>query len=156
MVKLKIGICFFEDGDKMLKKLNIIHLVLLIIILLIIPVVGFIKGFDTPTTFLTVLCTILLAHPLIYLIMMVIKEAKILSYDTPRFMPLCMVLTILLGCGIWYAFFHIEHIFEQKRLLWYSLVLLAFATPNVVVQILDKVVKNKKEYNNKQKFIQNK
>ena len=86
---------------------------------------------------------------------MVIKEAKLITYDTPRFMPLCMVLTILLGCAIWYAFFHIEHVFEQRRMLWYSLVLLAFATPNVVVNILDKVVKNKKD-DNKPKIIQNK
>ena len=138
----------------MLKKINIIHLVLLIIDLLIIPVIGFIYGFESPTTFLTVLLTVLLGHPLIYLVMMVIKEFKILSYDTPRFMPLCMVLTILLGCGIWYAFFHIEHIFEQRRLLWYALVLLAFATPNVLVQILDKVVKDKKD-DNKPKIIKN-
>lgn len=141
----------------MLKKLNIIHVTLLIIDLLVIPVIGFIYGFDTPTTFLTVLCTVLLGHPLIYLLMMVIKESKILEYDTPRFMPLCMVLTILLGCGIWYAFFHIEHVFEQRRMLWYSLVLLAFATPNVVVNILDMVVKRKKNNNDdKPKIIKNK
>jgi hypothetical protein len=142
-------------GDKMLKKLNIIHLILLIIDVLVIPVIGFIHGFETPTTFITVLVTVLLAHPLIYLIMMVIKEAKILTYDTPRFMPLCMVLTILLGCVIWYAFFHIEHVFERRRMLWYSLVLLAFAIPNVLVNILDRVVKNKKD-DNKPKIIRNK
>lgn len=138
----------------MLKKLNIIHLILLIIDILIIPVIGIIYGFDSPNTFVTVLSTILLAHPLIYLIMMIIKEAKVLEYDTPRFMPLCMVLTILFGCGIWYAFFHIEHIFEHKRLLWYSLVLIAFTLPNVIVNILDRVVKNKKD--NKPKIIRNK
>ena len=142
-------------GDKMLKKLNIIHLILLITILLIIPVIGFVKGFESPDTFITVLAVILLGHPLLYLIMMVIKEAKLITYDTPRFMPLCMVLTILLGCAIWYAFFHIEHVFEHRRMLWYSLVLLAFATPNVVVSILDKVVKNKKD-DDKPKIIQNK
>ena len=139
----------------MLKKLNIIHLVLLMIDLLIIPVVGFVKGFQTPDTFITVLVTVLLAHPLIYLIMMVIKEAKLITYDTPRFMPLCMALTIILGCVIWYAFFHIEHVFEHKRMLWYSLVLLAFTIPNVVVNILDRVVKDKKD-DNKPKIIQNK
>ena len=139
----------------MLKKLNIIHLVLLILILLVIPVIGFVKGFDSPDTFIAVLVIILFGHPLLYLIMMVIKEAKLITYDTPRFMPLCMVLTILLGCVIWYAFFHIEHVFEQRRMLWYSLVLLAFATPNVVVNILDRVVKDKKD-DNKPKIIQNK
>ena len=140
----------------MLKKLNIIHLILLIIDLLIIPVVGVIKGFASPDTFIAVLSTVLLAHPLIYLIMMVIKEAKLITYDTPRFMPLCMVLTILLGCAIWYAFFHIEHVFEHRRMLWYSLVILAFATPNVVMFILDKVVGNKKNDNNTPKIIRNK
>ena len=139
----------------MLKKLNIIHVILLIIDLLIIPVVGFVKGFLTPDTFLSVLVTLLLAHPLIYLIMMLIKEAKILTYDTPRFMPLCMVLTILIGCAIWYAFFHIEHVFEHRRMLWYSLVLLGLATPNVVVNILDKFFKNKNE-DDKPKIIRNK
>ena len=39
-------------GDKMLKKLNIIHIVLIVIDLLIIPVVGFLNGFDTPDTFI--------------------------------------------------------------------------------------------------------
>lgn len=141
-------------GDKMLKKLNIIHIVLIVIDLLIIPVVGFLNGFDTPDTFIATLTTVLLVHPLIYLIMMVIKEAKILEYDTPRFMPLCMVLTILLGCAIWYAFFHIEHVFEHRRLLWYSLVILAFALPVFIVNILDRVVKNKKD--NKPKIIRNK
>lgn len=139
----------------MLKKLNIIHTILLVIDLLIIPVIGFVSGFESPTTFITILLTILIGHPLIYLIMMVIKEAKILQYDTKRFMPLCMVLTILFGCGIWYAFFHIEHVFEQRRMLWYSLVILAFATPNVLVYILDKVVKNKKN-DDKPKIIRNK
>ena len=141
-------------GDKMLKKLNIIHIVLIVIDLLIIPVVGFLNGFDTPDTFIATLTTVLLAHPLIYLIMMVIKEAKILEYVTPRFMPLCMVLTILLGCAIWYAFFHIEHVFEHRRLLWYSLVILAFALPVFIVNILDRVVKNKKD--NKPRIIKNK
>ena len=70
-------------------------------------------------------------------------------------MTLCMVLTIIFGCGIWYAFFHIEHIFEHKRMLWYSLVLIAFATPNVVVNVLDVIVKNKKN-DNKPKIIKNK
>ena len=139
----------------MLKKLNIIHLILVIIDILIIPVVGFSKGFLTPNTFIAVLVTVLLAYPMIYLIMMLIKEAKILTYDTPRFMPLCMVLTIIFGCAIWYAFFHIEHVFELRRMLWYSLVLLAFAIPNVVVNILDRVVKDKKD-DNKPKIIQNK
>ena len=139
----------------MLKKLNTIHLILLVLILLVIPVIGFVKGFQSPDTFVTVLAIILFGHPLLYLIMMVIKEAKLITYDTPRFMPLCMVLTILLGCVIWYAFFHIEHVFEHRRMLWYSLVLLAFATPNVVMSILDKVVKNKKD-DDKPKIIQNK
>ena len=139
----------------MLKKLNTIHLILLVLILLVIPVIGFVKGFQSPDTFVTVLAIILFGHPLLYLIMMVIKEAKLITYDTPRFMPLCMVLTILLGCVIWYAFFHIEHVFEHRRMLWYSLVLLAFATPNVVVNILDRVVKDKKD-DNKPKIIQNK
>ena len=139
----------------MLKKINTIHLILLVLILLVIPVIGFFKGFQSPDTFVTVLAIILFGHPLLYLIMMVIKEAKLITYDTPRFMPLCMVLTILLGCVIWYAFFHIEHVFEHRRMLWYSLVLLAFATPNVVVNILDRVVKDKKD-DNKPKIIQNK
>ena len=138
----------------MLKKLNIIHLILLILAVLIVPVVGFIYGFDGPNTFVATLSVMLLAHPLIYLIMMVIKEAKILEYDTPRFMPLCMVLTILFGCAIWYAFFHIEHVFEHQRLLWYSLVLIAFTLPVVIVNILDRVVKNNKD--DKPKIIRNK
>ena len=90
----------------MLKKLNIVHIILLCINFAIIPLVGFMRGFDTPETFIAVLVTVLLAHPLLYLIMMLIKAYLIDSYEAQKFMPLCMVLTILLGCLLWYCFFH--------------------------------------------------
>ncbi len=51
----------------MLKKLNIVHIILLCINFAIIPLVGFMRGFDTPETFIAVLVTVLLAHPLLYL-----------------------------------------------------------------------------------------
>ena len=141
----------------MLKKLNIIHIVLLILDVAIIPVVGFIQGFASPDTFVAFLATILLAHPLIYLIMMAVKVSMVPDYESPRFMPLCMVLTMLLGCLIWYCFFHITFIFANTIALWYGLVLLAFAIPYIVYKIVTWVT-NKKS--NKQdrgpKIIRNK
>ncbi|MDE7095181.1 MAG: hypothetical protein K2O23_01725 [Anaeroplasmataceae bacterium] len=127
----------------MLKKLNIIHIVLLILDVAIIPVVGFIQGFMSPNTFIAVLSTILLAHPLIYLIMMAIKVSMVPDYESPRFMPLCMVLTMLLGCLIWYCFFHITFIFINTIALWYGLVLLAFAIPYIVYKIVTWVTAKK-------------
>lgn len=138
----------------MLKKLNIIHIVILIIDLLVIPLVGFLQGFDSPHTFIAFMCTLLLGHPLIYLIMMVIKTSKINEYEAPKYMPLCMVLTILLGCLIWYIFFNVEHIFIQNIGLWYGAGLLAFAIPIIIYNILERI--NARKKNNGPKFIKNK
>ncbi|MDE6660889.1 MAG: hypothetical protein K2J93_03570, partial [Anaeroplasmataceae bacterium] len=97
----------------------------------------------SPDTFIAVLSTILLAHPLIYLIMMAIKTSMVLDYESPRFMPLCMVLTMLLGCLIWYCFFHITFVFANTIALWYALVLLAFAIPYIVYKIVTWVTDKK-------------
>ncbi|MDE6408273.1 MAG: hypothetical protein K2K48_04990 [Anaeroplasmataceae bacterium] len=120
----------------MLKKLNVIHIILLILDIAVIPIIGFIQGFESPDTFITVLATILLGHPLIYLIMMVVKTSMILDYEAPRFMPLCMILTILLGCLMWYCFFHVAFVFANTIALWYGLVLMAFAVPYIIFKIL--------------------
>ena len=136
----------------MLKKLTIIHIILVIIDLAIIPVVGFVSGFDSPSTFIATLCTLLLAYPIIYLVMMLFKEGLILEYDTPRFMPLCMVLTIIFGCLIWYLFFHVEHVFSQTIGLWYGSCLMALAVPYIVMKILDKF----SDKNKGPKIVQNK
>ena len=135
----------------MIKKLNNIHLALEIIILLIIPLVLFLTSWDDPNLFVTVLVCLLLAHPLLYLVMMLIKESKVLEYDTPKYAPICMGITILLGCVIWYAFFHIEFIFVQWISFWYGCVLIAFSLPIVVCHILSKIFAKKK--NNGPKFI---
>lgn len=141
----------------MLKKLNIIQYVLMGICLLIILPVGFIKGFDTPETFITVLCCVLLGCPLIYLIMMLFRETFVLEYDTPRMMPFCMVSIILLGCLIWYLFFHVEHVFANSIGLWYGAVLLALAIPYMIMKLIDFILSKKKNKNNNgPKFIKNK
>lgn len=152
--KINIYFCFFE-GDILLKKLNIIHLTLLIIDLAVIPLVGFIIGFLAPGTFIAVLVTLLVGHPMIYLIMMLFKESMVLEYDTPRFMPLCMVLTILLGCVIWYLFFHLDTIFAETIGLWYGGTLISLGAPYVVVKIVEKITSNKKPGNGP-KIIRNK
>ncbi|MDE6241875.1 MAG: hypothetical protein K2M08_05615 [Anaeroplasmataceae bacterium] len=140
----------------MLKKLNIIHIILLIIDIAVIPIIGFIQGFDSPDTFITVLATILLGHPLIYLIMMLIKTSMILDYEAPRFMPLCMILTILLGCLIWYCFFHINFVFVNTIALWYGLVLLAFAVPYIIYKVVTWVTNRKPKDGQGPKIIRNK
>lgn len=139
----------------MLKKLNIIHLILLVIDLAIIPLVGFLQGFESPNTFIAVLCTVLVGHPMIYLILMLFKESLVLEYDTPRFMPACMVITILLGCLIWYLFFHLEMVFSETIGLWYGFTLLSLAIPYVVTRIMDKIASRKKPGNGP-KIIRNK
>ncbi len=138
----------------MLKKLNIIHIIILIIDLLVIPLVGFLKGFDSPHTFIAFLCTVLLGHPLIYLTMMLFKTSMVKEYEAPKYMPLCMVLTILFGCLIWYIFFNVEHIFIQNIGLWYGSGLLAFTIPIIIFYILEKI--NSKKKPNGPKFIKNK
>lgn len=137
----------------MLKKLNIIHIVLLVLLVCVIPLVGFLQGFSSPNTFIAVVCTVLLGHPLLYLLFMIIKEWVLKDSNVPRFAPLCMVITLLLGCLIWYCFFHIEHIFSQTIELWYSLAILAFAVPIIVTKILEKVLKDK---GNGPKIVRNK
>lgn len=140
----------------MLKKLNIIHIVLLILDIAVIPIVGFLQGFETPAAFITVVVTILLAHPLIYLIMMCVKASMDMDYEAPRFLPLCMVLTILLGCLIWYCFFNVDFIFANTIALWYGLVLLAFAIPYILYKIIT-IISDKKKKNDKgPKIIRNK
>lgn len=140
----------------MLKKLNIVHIVILILDLAIIPIVGFVGGFDSPDTFIASLATVLLGHPLIYLIMMVIKTSLVTEYDAPRFMPLCMILTILLGCLIWYCFFHISFVFADTIALWYALVLLAFAIPYFIYKLVSYVSEKKSKDGQGPKIIKNK
>ncbi len=135
------------------KKLNIVHIVLLIIDILVILIVGFFQGFLSPNTFIAVLSTVLLAHPLIYLIMMLIKTSLITEYEAPKFMPLCMVLTILLGCLLWYCFFHITFVFANTIALWYGLVLLAFSLPYIVYKIATKISDLKKKNQKGPKFL---
>ncbi len=141
----------------MLKKINIIHIVLLVLDLAIIPIVGFLQGFDSPNTFIAVLCTVLIGHPMIYLVLMLVKEGLILEYDTPRYVPLCMVLTVLFGCLIWYLFFHLENmVFAQSIGLWYGCILISFALPIVIMKICEFVSSKKKSDGNGPKFIKNK
>lgn len=140
----------------MLKRLNIIHIILLVLDIAIIPLIGFLQGFESPNTFITVLVTVLLAHPMIYLIMMLFKTSMVPDYETPRFMPLCMVLTILLGCLIWYCFFHIDFVFANTIGLWYGLVLLAFAIPYLVYKLVTWISDKKKKNGQGPKIIRNK
>lgn len=131
----------------MLKKLNNIHLALLIIILLFIPVVYIFYGWDSPNLFIAVLVCLLLAHPILYLVMMLIKEAKVLEYDTPKYAPICMGITIILGCIIWYGFFHLDFIFIHWISFWYGAVLIAFSLPIVVCQIISRILEKRKNSN---------
>ena len=120
----------------MLKKLNIIYGILLGLMLCLIPLIGFLYGFASPTLFITVLCVVLLGHPILYLVILLIKEAKIFTYDSPPFAPLCMVITVLGGCLLWYLFYHIEFNFSYWIYLWYGCVLLVFAVPIIVFKII--------------------
>lgn len=140
----------------MLKRLNIIHIILLVLDIAIIPLIGFLQGFESPNTFITVLVTVLLAHPMIYLIMMLFKTSMVSDYEAPRFMPLCMVLTILLGCLIWYCFFHIDFVFASTIALWYGLVLLAFAIPYLVFKLVTWISEKKQKNGQGPKIIRNK
>lgn len=140
----------------MLKKLNVIHIILLILDIAVIPLVGFLQGFDSPSTFIAVLTTVLLVHPLLYLILMLFKTSLVPEYEESRFMPLCMVLTILLGCLLWYCFFHITFVFSNTIALWYGLVLLAFAIPYLLFKLITWIAARRKKNEKGPKFIQNK
>lgn len=140
----------------MLKKLNVIHIILLILDIAVIPLVGFLQGFDSPSTFIAVLTTVLLVHPLLYLILMLFKTSLVPEYEESRFMPLCMVLTILLGCLLWYCFFHITFVFSNTIALWYGLVLLAFAIPYLLFKLITWIADRRKKNDKGPKFIQNK
>lgn len=139
----------------MLKKLNIIHLTFLILVLAIIPIIGFLQGFLSIQTFIASLTTILLAHPLLYLIMMILKESLVLEYDTPKYMPFCMVLTILLGCLIWYLFFHLDFVFANTIGLWYGVLLLALAIPYLNRKLME-FINSRKKNKNGPKIVKNK
>lgn len=140
----------------MLRKLNIIYITLVILDVAIIPIVGFLQGFEMPATFIASLATVLLAHPLIYLIMMVVKTSMVDEYEAPKYMPLCMVLMILFGCIIWYCFFHMTFVFANTIGLWYGILLLSVAVPYFVYKILSYIASKKKKDQNGPKIIRNK
>ena len=133
-----------KDGDKMLKKLNTIHLVLEILVFLLLPLGFILWGINSPSTFVMVLVSLLLAHPLVYLVMMLIKEAKVIEYDSQGLSAVCMGSTILLGCLIWYLFFHLEFNYASTITLWYGIVILAFSLPVIICYILAMVAEKKK------------
>lgn len=137
----------------MIKKLNVIHIVLEVLVLSSILVVILIGGFVSPLLFNTLLISLLLVHPMLYLVMMVIKEASDINYDTPKLAPVCMGLTILLGCLIWYLFYHLDHSFIKTYTLWYGVILLAFAIPMLICNLISRFKKEDEEKG--PKFIKN-
>ncbi len=140
----------------MLKKLNLIEYILFAIDAIVVLIIGFVQGFDSWHTYIAVVCGLLMAYPLIYLIIMVIKTSIVNDYEEPRFMPLCMILIIILGCLIWYCFFHITFIFADLIALWYALVLLAFTIPYFIYKLLTYITNKKKKNNDKPKILRNK
>lgn len=136
-------------------KYKIAYAVLLILDLTIIPIVGFIQGFDTPATFIAVLCTVLFGHPLIYFILLLIKVFKSIEEINTHYFPLAMGLSIILGCLIWYLFYHVDFVYTSTISLWYGSVLLALSIPILIAKIVDKVM-SKKKPDNGPKFIKNK
>lgn len=129
----------------MQKRLNIIHIILVVLDVIAIPVSGFLCGWSTPAFFVATLSCVAIIHPLLYLIMMLVREFTNINNETPRYAPACMVLTLLAGCLVWYLFFHLEFNFAQTIGLWYGSVLLVFAIPMIVTHIMDKVIKKEDE-----------
>lgn len=140
---------------KLLKKLNILHIALLVLDAVVVLVLGFILGWSTPPFFIAILVGLLLVHPLIYLILMLMKESMVLEYDTPRFAPACMVFTLLAGCLIWYLFFHIEFQFSYWINAWYASILLAFSLPMIICKILQKRSDEKRRNSKGPKVVRN-
>ncbi len=122
----------------MLKRLNIIYGILAGCLAVTLLVLGFVFGWKTSEAFVSTLGLLLLAHPLLYLIMMIVKEAKISEYQTPKFVPICMLITILGGCAIWYLFFHLEFDFDFWVGLWYGCVLLVFSLPMLIGYLVNR------------------
>ena len=136
----------------MLKKLNYIHLALEIVNFSVILIVMIISGYDSPNLFITALVCLLLVFPILNLLFVLIKEAKILEYNSSKMFSTCMSSMVLLGCLIWYLFFHLEFNYLQTLGLWYGCLLLAFALPILVCDIIGR---KKDKNSNGPKFIQN-
>ena len=128
----------------MLKKLNVIHLISEVIIFAIAIIVFLVLGYMNPNSFITVLVVSNLIHPIVYMIMAAIKEAKVMDYSTSRFIPLCMGLTAILGCVIWYFFFNLEFKFTNTISLWYGVLLLSVLLPMLLTYFLKIHFENKK------------
>lgn len=129
----------------MLKKYNLIHLILLILDVCIIPIVGFISGFDSPNVFIATLCCLFFIHPIIYMIMLIIKESKVRDYFGPKFAILNMGLTAIIGCVIWYCFYHINFVFINTIQLWYGILCISFVIPFFIEKLFEYIAKKKND-----------
>ena len=135
----------------MVKKLNYIHLALEIVNFSVIPIMLFIKGINSPEVFITFLVCLLLVYPILSLLFMLVKEAKIVEYDTPKMFPVRMSLYVLIGCLIWYLFYHIDFNYANTLSLWYGGLALGFVLPIFVCEVIEKI--NDKKKKNGPRFI---
>lgn len=137
----------------MLKKLNYIHLALEIINFSIIPITLILKGYTSVELFITTLVCLLMVYPILSLVFMIIKEAKIVEYDTPKMFPVRMSSYVLIGCLIWYLFYHLQFNYLNTLSLWYSALALGFVLPIFICQLVDKIMNKKRK--NGPRFISN-
>jgi len=137
----------------LVKKLNYIHLALEIVNFSVIPIMLFIKGINSPEVFITFLVCLLLVYPILSLLFMLVKEAKIVEYDTPKMFPVRMSLYVLIGCLIWYLFYHLDFNYANTLSLWYGGLALGFVLPIFVCEVIEKI--NDKKKKNGPRFINN-
>ena len=137
----------------MIKKLDRIHLTLEMINFFVILIVLGIKGMDSPILFITALVCLMLVYPFLTLISTLIKEAKVIEYDSSKYIMICMSVIILIGCLMWYLFFNLNFNFINTIMLWYGFLFLGFSLPQFIWYLISKKIDKKKE--NGPRFIKN-
>ena len=133
-----------------LNLINIISLIIEFVICLIIAIINkdalFIyKDF----------CICLALSGIINFIFLLIKEIKILSYDSKKYTPILYVFHTFLGVLLYYVSILTGDAFNNLIILFWILLVLSIIVPIIVFYILNYFY-SKKNKNNKPKFVVNK
>ncbi len=135
-----------------IKILNIINGIILGIIGIVDFILGIFFHFDLRFYYSTVL--FLAATGLINLIFIALKEAFVLSYDSKRFLPVLFGCHVFFGVMMYYIVKYINKYEDYIYLYWVGL-LLEIILPGVLVYVLEKIFKKKKNKGKEPKFIVN-
>ena len=138
----------------MKKKLLIINIINISSIILAI-VIGLIIGFVNKEIvfFYKDLCVTFAVTGIINFLFLLIKEAKLLEYDSKKFTPILFVVHTFLGVALYYLALFVD--FSKFAILLWTLLAVAILLPIILFIVLNYFSKKKKK-NNKPRFIVNK